>query len=223
MNRSFWKLALAVALSTVNAQAAPTVTLLTSIVSPKPAWYQPASWDINTQLAADFRKAFANSGYQVVVKQGASATDLADALRSPENVGVFWLSHAASDSSSHSALGDDNVVLDQYGVDVQNVFQLVHPNLKWLAVIGCESSPILSHFIKEGIYKDSPSLTIEDYSTTIDAEQGLIYALNASAKVLGINAKTSAAQTPSDDTSDDAFSSIPSLVATPALLAPASR
>jgi hypothetical protein len=99
-------------------------------------------------------------------------------------VGIFWVSHAGSDSNpeDEGARWDD-VVLDIYGNDVKEVFQRVHPNIRWLSVIGCNAQPIFDAYRKHGYY--SSRLTIQSFNSKVDAIRGLTFALNESATVLG--------------------------------------
>lgn len=158
--------------------AAPTVVLLTSLKSPK-IWYRPATWDLNNQLEKNFRRSFASSGYRLKVIHDASASDLEQTLRAPENIGVFWVSHAAAgDDNVDTTLGRDDVILDVYGENVKDIFQVIHPNLRYLAVIGCESESVFEGFKKSGTYINNPNLLFTYFNKPVDALRSLNYALN---------------------------------------------
>jgi hypothetical protein len=165
------------------ASATPKVVLLTSVQTPKSLWHS-SSWSLPATLESDFRKAFGSSGYVIEVKHDATAYDLAQELESPENIAVFWVSHAASTSGQSSALGLDNLIADEDGIDVSGVFQKVHPNLRWLGVVGCKAKPILDQYTQDGDYAGDPNLHIHSYSTVIDAEHGLIDSMNQSVAVI---------------------------------------
>jgi hypothetical protein len=167
-------------LLSISARAAepPKVVLLTSLNAPESVWLT-YSWNLQQDLETIFRHAFGKSGYTVEVKHGATAADLAQELQSPDNVGIFWVSHAASDHSS-SPVGLDSLIVDEQGIDVSGVFQLIHPNLRYLAIVGCEAKSIFDQYTQAGVYAQNPNLHIQAFDKVVDAEPGMIESLNAS-------------------------------------------
>ncbi len=164
------------------AHAKPTVILLTSFENPHTLW-QTESPLINN-LENIFRKTYADSGYNIVVKHKASAYDLWNALHSPENIGVFWMSHAAPKIKINDSINFDGVINTINGGNVRSLFNHTHPNLRWLGIIACNSHDAIGVSGENQITKTN-NLTTLTFHELVRPEQGLRKALKMSNAILG--------------------------------------
>lgn len=160
------------------------VVLMTSIKTPK-IWYHKKSWNVNKTLERRFKKSFKESGYKVKVVHEATATDLSRELQDPKNKGLFWVSHSNQAQQIGSGIEVPDLVYTINGVDVKNLFQKIHPNMKYLALIGCRGESLLNKFKKEGYYNGNLDLQIFAFKKKVDPRSGLRKALKASLGHLG--------------------------------------
>ncbi len=84
----------------------------------------------------------------IVVNRGDQEV-LHNYLNDPETVALFWLSHGGYKTLRSNDLGmmPSALLLDFNGDNVSKVFQKIHPNIKFLGIIGCNSSQILSPYL----------------------------------------------------------------------------
>lgn len=88
--------------------------------------------------------------HTIVVKHGADQEDLFRALTDPETLAFFWVSHGAYSKGDPSAtVKPAPMLLDINKDNVAKAFGKIHPNVKFLGVIGCYSEQILSDTIKD--------------------------------------------------------------------------
>ncbi len=142
-------------------------------------------------LEEKFRKQFEGTSYVIEMVHDADQFDLWSVLHDPTNVAVFWLSHASlSGASSNSfQLLSTHKIIDARGFDITPVFEKVHPNLRFLAVIGCFSADIMNSIPKvshDPKHPDHPFLRLFTFHHKVDAKKGLDQAISASKKVLEI-------------------------------------
>lgn len=161
---------------------------MTSLATPK-IWYHKKSWDVNKTLERRFKKSFKESGYKIKIIHEASASDLSRELQNPNNKGLFWVSHSNQAQEIGSGLEVPDLVYTINGVDVKNLFQKIHPSMKYLALIGCRGESLLNKFKQEGFYKDNLDLQIFAFRKKVDPRAGLRKALKASLGHLGSKGK----------------------------------
>jgi hypothetical protein len=87
--------------------------------------------------------------YDIVIKHRADQEDLFKSLNDPQTHAIFWLSHGGY-SKSHNSKGikATPMLLDYQKDNVAKVFQKIHPHVKFVGVIGCNSEQILSDTIE---------------------------------------------------------------------------
>jgi len=132
------------------------------------------------KLERDFRNYFESRKYDVLVNHQANQYDLWSALHSPENVAVFWVSHSNFYQTKDGIYAQGFVVDDQ-GFDLKDIFREVHPNIKFLGVVGCKSHPVLDKILNsENIKKDNVGFSWVAFSGKTDARKGLRKAIRLS-------------------------------------------
>jgi hypothetical protein len=168
-----------------------TVVLLTSLDMSRVhiPWFlffmRPYYEHYPQRLESAFREHFQNRGYNVVVQHDADQAVLWRALHYPGSVAVYWLSHAGDSGPQAPGLSGGAVIVDRNGYDVTPVFQDVHPNLRFLAVIGCDSQHVLEQQLHSGI-SENPDLRLISFDHKVDAQDGLKRALEVGDRYLGL-------------------------------------
>lgn len=165
-------------------EAVPNVVLLTSLETPR-IWYRPKDWKIDGKLEKIFKKHFRRSGYNIVVKHAVDFHQLRRELHNPNNIAVFWASHAAGTNQYTTGSNNTGAVLSINGKDVKELFKSVHPNLRFLGLVGCDADGILREIYRQGHYRYNPNLMTHSFKEKIDARKGLRESLKASVGSLG--------------------------------------
>ncbi len=134
------------------------------------------------RLAHQFRSHFVPLGFRLRIRHHATQSDLWEELRNPENVGVFWLSHAgAAVAPSQPGLASQGLIVDEEMNDLAPILQGAHSDLKFLAVVGCKSRNTVQTLLRTfGVFERNPELVVADFDTRIDVFQGLARALEQS-------------------------------------------
>lgn len=137
--------------------------------------------DYISALEDIFLKQFSKSHYEIEIHNFADQRDLWTALHDPQNVAVFWLSHAGAAKNRRgepSELMTVGQVSDASGFAVSPVFTKIHPNLRFLGVIGCNTTDTLKRF------HFPPDLTVYANNKKVDAKRGLKSAIKKSLDTL---------------------------------------
>lgn len=164
--------------------SAARVLLLSSVETPK-IWFHSKDWEIEDSLEKIFKNRFKESGLEIVIKEKVDQVTLWKELNNPENMAIFWLSHAADEKQLASGISSDSAIVDFYGNDIKSLFSRVHPNLKFLGLVGCNAQGILDTFNEKGFYKLNKDFKYHSFSKKIDARKGLRRAIEAAANHLG--------------------------------------
>lgn len=98
--------------------------------------------------------------FDIRVVHDANQVDLYNNLHDPENLAVFWISHANSSERFVGTSLSERIVDSQY-VDIAPIFQEIHPNIKWLGLIGCKTRQILEKYALQGAYLDNAAAFVD--------------------------------------------------------------
>ncbi len=112
------------------------------------------------QLKSMFHQRMDPLGFDVQIQTGATAAQLREALDDPESQVLFWIGHA-SPTQTVEALAADGVILDAQGTNVGPLFKKIHPNFRWISIIGCNSDGLVKKYRSQGFYNDNTILHIE--------------------------------------------------------------
>jgi len=164
--------------------AAPNVVLLSSLDTPK-IWYHSKKWKIEKTLNKIFYKRFKNSGLNIVIKEKVDQETLRKELLNPNNIAVFWVSHAKDSQQISSGVSSDAAIVDYYGVDVKNHFKNIHPNMRYVGLVGCNAANLLKEYREQGHYNSNKDLYIHSFDKKVDARIGLRKSIRKSAKKIG--------------------------------------
>lgn len=169
-----------------TSSAKSKIYLLTSINTP-PAVIRSKDY-IEKDTEKVFRNAFKNSSYEYIVLHKVDQVQLQKIITSAETKGIFWVSHAneQENASSLGVIKASNNITDINGLNAKHIFQKIHPNVKFLGVVGCRANDIFKDFD----YSENPDLKIFSFSEKITAKDGLLKAINASIDVLGDDSPT---------------------------------
>lgn len=86
---------------------------------------------------------FYRQGFKIYIIHRADAQKLYSVLNNPNTHAVFWLSHGGANGQSAGGMQASAVLLDYNGDNVAKVFQKIHPNIKFVGIMGCNSSIIM--------------------------------------------------------------------------------
>jgi len=170
--------------SATSRQAIVLLTSLDPSTLPK-IFYLHGFYDHYAQvLENDFRKYYRGSSYELIVKHNADRWDVYNTLHDSNNVAVFWVSHAAPITANVNAgIGFDPLLVDYQNDDVKPLLKSIHPNLRWLSIVACNSQLILD-WLKQNPQTDprtqDPSLDIQGFNYFVDARKGLRSAVHES-------------------------------------------
>jgi len=190
-------LLLATRLATAASLPPPTVVLLTALdpAAGKTA-LNGASWNSNKALEKIFVDRFVHSGYRLEVHHNVHAETLWGALNAPSSIAVFFVGHSASNSKfgrSPGGLVAGGIIEDLDGGNLKEVFRRIHPNLRYLAIVGCDAAGLFKEFQAEGNYRNNPDLKIEAFDHLVDPfnfpiefswNSGLTQTINSSLEIL---------------------------------------
>lgn len=157
--------------SFARASQPPKAVLLTALdPSAGKSMLDGPNWNGNQVLEEVFRKRFENSGYQLEVHHDTDAQTLWDTLQDPDNIAVYFVGHAAPERPVGTAGGisGESIVADRNGDNLVDLFTHISPNLRYLALVGCEAQPIFDQFRQQGVYKDNPNLQILAFDHLVD-------------------------------------------------------
>lgn len=101
------------------------------------------------QVESLFRKKIAlRAGEQLQVVHKTDQWTLFQTLQDPQVEAVFWLSHGVSGSADQTVDGATLLpkLLDYRGDNVAPVFARLGQQLKFIAIVGCNSAAILEHY-----------------------------------------------------------------------------
>lgn len=118
----------------------------------------------------------------IIVEHNANAHTLSHHLNSPDTEMLFWVSHSTSSQQMGIGISSSNAIIDKDGNDLKNLFAVVHPNIKFLGIIGCEAREIVTNFIENGNYTRNPGLRIYSFEKRTMIFRGTKKALKAGLK-----------------------------------------
>lgn len=85
------------------------------------------------------------AGHKIIQIDKADLETLYQYLNSPDTFALFWVGHGAySKAKKGKAVAFTPILLDHQKKNIAPVFKKVHPNIKFLGIIGCNSSQILN-------------------------------------------------------------------------------
>jgi hypothetical protein len=167
-------------LLSLQAFAGKQVTLLVSVSGSSRFLFQ--SQDTTKKLIDQFRKHYTGIDLPLKIIGNALQEDLHRELLNPDNEALFWVSHANSFKQTEG-IGNEDTIIDVEGNNVKDLFQMIHPSLKFMAVLGCKTAPIIEEFKKKGYFQDNQQLVIYSRDKKIEGQREIKKALNAFKKM----------------------------------------
>ena len=99
----------------------------------------------------------------IIIHHRASAVDLGHYLRSESTEKLFWVSHSANSKEIESGVQTEDIILDFYGNNVKDLFTNIHPNINFLAIVGCKAKSIIEGFEQAAHYSSHRYLDIYSF------------------------------------------------------------
>jgi hypothetical protein len=125
------------------------------------SWYFHRSGESRLdELVRIFESRMKPLGFETEIVIDAQAHQLRFALTNATTAAVFWIGHAISSNTS-TGMNIQSVVLDSNAVNVANLFQDVHPNIRWVGIVGCYMQGMIDRNKLQGRYKNNPILRID--------------------------------------------------------------
>lgn len=148
--------------------AAEKIVLMTSINAPD---------SMIQEMQAKFVERFSKSRFDLQIVPRADQQDLEKTLTSADVKAVYWLSHSAKENSLTAGVSASSTIVDVHGNNVKHLFTTINPNIKMVAVIGCEARSVLEEFVNEGHYGRSSGLRFFATNNKVEALAALEAAL----------------------------------------------
>lgn len=146
--------------------------------------------DYVEDLEEMFLDRFSKTNYKIEIISDADQFEVWHVLHDPRNIAVLWLSHAGFENSPIPGnLIKSSKIIDSKGYDITPVFEKIHPNLRFLAVIGCFSKNVMNNLPRQSHdpkHPDHPFLRLYTFSKKVDAKKGLETAISEAQRVLDI-------------------------------------
>ncbi len=152
-----------------------TIVLLTSINLREIPMFIRATMFYNYfgKVEGIFRSYIGDRGFKIRAVHEADQYDLWSALQDPTVVGVIWVSHGAG-ASGTGGIGSEGALVDYQAFNVLPALQGIHPNLRFLGVVGCKSQDALDAYLRNhGVYARNPNLVFRGFEDVVDARQGM--------------------------------------------------
>lgn len=172
-------------LGPLSAVAQPTVVLLTSLdfeIAPHKTFHGLGVSNRAHQMVHQFSQVFKAKGYRVAVIHQADTSLLFKALHHPDVEAVFWLSHgsfiSAEDDEKDFSLFISNKIVDSNGFDLSPTFGGVQANVKFLAIVSCNSQGIMAPIYTPVFLQNRPWFKTLLFNGKIEAKEGLTQAIN---------------------------------------------
>lgn len=142
------------------------------------------SWDINEKLEKKYRKGLKKIGAELVVKTFAEQSDLYSLLNDEEVKAIFWVGHAGFTEGQY---GPITSIIDYNGRNLEAVFQMIPPHLKFLGLVGCRGQKFIDLWKTKGWPENNNSLVTYSREKKTDARVGLRKAMKKLKKVIKEN------------------------------------
>lgn len=167
---------------------APVVKLLTSLDYSNyeiPFFRRSYYLSIHEKLEQIFRRKTKNLDAIIEVVHFADRSDIWRELQDPRNIAVFIVAHGVMGVVAREFLGwEDRALIDYQGFEVSHALERVHPNLRWLALIGCSSGHALLPDENPEVFEINPDFVLYEFDKKIGAQHGLKKSLRESIPLL---------------------------------------
>lgn len=138
------------------------------------------------KIEAKFRANFDSFPHELKVYHAAGPTEIFNVLHSPDTISVIWVSHASKEETLTEGLAAREVIQDIWGNDVRHFFSTVHPNLRYLGIVGCQTRGIVEDYDTNGHYANNPNLVIHSEVKKVELFRSFNRALKAGIKALDL-------------------------------------
>lgn len=128
-------------------------------------------WNINEKLEEIFKEKIDNKDIEIV--HFADQAKLYATLHDPEVSALFWVSHSSNTKESVDSAISTASVMDFRFRDVLPLFQVIPPNIKYLALVGCRSELIINELKKKNLFKADIGTKIFLEDKKVDARKSL--------------------------------------------------
>lgn len=120
--------------------------------------------------------------FDFVILDYAKASDLAFALHDPLAVSVIWVAHASTEEL-FSGMAPEHIS-DWRKNDVKDLFRDVHPNIRFLGIVGCMTAGIIEKFRSRGSYDQNPTLLVWSEKGEVAPQESTVGSLESASAII---------------------------------------
>ncbi len=91
-----------------------------------------------------FINRFKNSGYRILVQHNVDQLKLYNILHDSQNIALFFVEHSKKESFGINDYQNNNIL---------PIFKDIHPNMRFLGLISCNTERIFKTFLDNSTYK----------------------------------------------------------------------
>lgn len=134
------------------------------------------------QLQRLFTQSMTELGFKARTRLQAKQNDLYSVIQDPNTVAIFWIGHGRQ--FNRGLASPPGLLVDAEGNDLAPLFQQIHPNTKYIGLIGCESDAVFQAYKLRGHYDHLPFLKFGAFHAEDITEptSGLLRELNQAQK-----------------------------------------
>lgn len=129
------------------------------------------------KIEMKFKASFGSLFQNLKVYHSAGPTEVFQILRSPETIAAIWVSHASKETKLVDGFEAREIIQDIWGNDIRQFFSTVHPNLRYLGIVGCQTKGIFEKYETDGHYTYNPDLVIQSEEKKVELFRSLDRAL----------------------------------------------
>ncbi len=134
------------------------------------------------QLEKIGKDSFGSYNYEFDIIHRASIYDLWQTLHSHQTIAVFWLSHAGCTEVPVPKFARQVAMPDINHFDATDILQEIHPNIRFLAIIACNSVEVIKK--ARTAYELNQDLVIKSFDEKISPAEGLTEAMQSAHSVI---------------------------------------
>lgn len=123
---------------------------------------------LHSAIESQLRKNLSKSQVEITALTNPSPTQLYQTFKQSQYDAVFLAAHSTDNANGKP------LILNQDGVDLTPIIQALHPRVRWLALVGCESEQFATDFKAK-----HPGVQVYSFKNKVDAIQGIKKATHA--------------------------------------------
>jgi len=154
-------------------------------------FFSPGDYNLQLKIEKEFLRRFDHNKFDLKMVHQAKLQDVWQILHDESFEGIFFVGHAGKEFvSQNGVIATPSVIADKDLDDIKNAFRSVSSNLKYLAIISCNSEEIINKFINEDAYENNPDLITKTFDGKIELFSALRNSIKLGQEIFTNNAIT---------------------------------